>query len=286
GVRLRVPMLEIHTVAAGGGSKLHFDGSRYRVGPDSAGADPGPACYRRGGPLTVTDCNVMLGQLQPEFFPKTFGTNADQALDAETVREQFDLLCREIHEATGDTRRPVEVAAGFLRIAVANMANAIKKVSIQRGHDVTGYALNCFGGAGGQHACLVADELGIETVLIHPHAGVLSAYGMGLADVTAHREFAVNATLDEDLAERLVSAFDDSGADAVEELCEQGFDDKTMEIRRTGRLRYTGTDTSLPVPLGSFEAMCQAFNDAHRRQFGFAMEERELVVEAGLVEAV
>jgi 5-oxoprolinase (ATP-hydrolysing) len=286
GVRLRVPMLEIHTVAAGGGSKLHFDGSRYRVGPDSAGADPGPACYRRGGPLTVTDCNVMLGKLQPDFFPKTFGPDADQALDAEVVEEKFDALCREIREATGDTRRPVEVAEGFLRIAVANMANAIKKVSVQRGHDVTAYALNCFGGAGGQHACLVADELGIETVLIHPHAGVLSAYGMGLADVTAHREFAVNDTLGEALADRLASAFDDNAEAAVGELHAQAFGDDAIETRRTCRVRYTGTDTSLPVPFGPKDDMTRAFTHAHRRQFGFAMEDRELVVEAGLVEAV
>jgi len=286
GVRLRVPMLEIHTVAAGGGSKLHFDGTRYRVGPDSAGADPGPACYRKDGPLTVTDCNVMLGKLQPDFFPKTFGPDADQALDADIVDEKFDQLCREIREATGDTREPVEVAEGFLRIAVANMANAIKKVSVRRGHDVTRYALNCFGGAGGQHACLVADELGIETVLIHPHAGVLSAYGMGLADVTAHREFAVNASLDETLAEKLRSAFELHARDAVAELHEQDFDDDAIEIERRCRVRYSGTDTSLPVPLGSFDEMTRDFTEAHRQQFGFVMEERELVVEAGLVEAV
>ena len=286
GVRLRVPMLEIHTVAAGGGSMLHFDGSRYRVGPDSAGADPGPACYRRGGPLTVTDCNVMLGKLQPEFFPSTFGPGADQPLDADIVRERFDELQNKILEATGDTRNPVEVAEGFLRIAVANMANAIKKVSVQRGHDVTRYALNCFGGAGGQHACLVADELGIETVLIHPHAGVLSAYGMGLADVTAHREFAVNGPLDEALVERLEQFFKDNVDSAIGELHAQGFGDEAIEVRRDCRLRYAGTDTSLPVRFGSTEAMILDFTRAHHRQFGFATEERELVVEAGLVEAI
>ncbi len=286
GVRLRVPMLEIHTVAAGGGSKLHFDGSRYRVGPDSAGADPGPACYRKGGPLTVTDCNVMLGKLQPEFFPKTFGTDADQALDTETVREQFDALCREIRKATGDTRRAVEVAAGFLRIAVANMANAIKKVSVQRGHDVTGYALNCFGGAGGQHACLVADELGIETVLIHPHAGVLSAYGMGLADVTAQRQFAVGAALEEALIARLSQIFDDHESRAVTELGDQGFVEHEVEVRRRCRIRYRGTDTSLPIDFGSCQYMAQAFAEAHHQRFGFAMDERDLIIEAGLVEAV
>jgi len=286
GVRLRVPMLEIHTVAAGGGSKLHFDGSRYRVGPDSAGADPGPACYRKGGPLTVTDCNVMLGKLQPDYFPRAFGPDADQPLDVEVVEQRFDALCREIRQATGDTRRPVEVAEGFLRIAVANMANAIKQVSVQRGHDVTRYALNCFGGAGGQHACLVADELGIETVLLHPHAGVLSAYGMGLADVTAHREFAVNQTLDGALDQTLSNAFDHHAAEAAAELTGQGFDECAVERVCRCQIRYAGTDTSLPVPFGPCTRMARDFSQAHRRQFGFTMEERELVVEAGLVEAI
>ena len=181
GVRMRAPMMLIHTVAAGGGSICFFDGARYRVGPESAGADPGPASYRRGGPLCVTDCNVMLGTLQPEFFPHVFGPAQDAPLDADVVREKFAGLATEIREATGDERTPTEVAAGFLKIAVENMANAIKKISVQRGYDVTGYTLNCFGGAGGQHACLVADALGMTTVLIHPFAGVLSAYGMGLA---------------------------------------------------------------------------------------------------------
>ena len=200
GVRMRAPMLSIHTVAAGGGSILHFDGSRYRVGPDSAGADPGPAAYRRGGPLTVTDANIMLGRIQPAHFPSVFGERGDQPLDAETVREQFAALARRIGEATGGpspaqagSPSPDQVAAGFLEIAVANMANAIKKISVQRGYDVTQYVLVTFGGAGGQHACAVADALGISRVLIHPLAGVLSAYGMGLADVTAMRETAVEA---------------------------------------------------------------------------------------------
>jgi 5-oxoprolinase (ATP-hydrolysing) len=285
GARMRVPMLEIHTVAAGGGSKLHFDGSRYRVGPDSAGADPGPASYRKGGPLTVTDCNVMLGKLQPDFFPATFGPGADEPLDAEVVRERFDALCAEIREATGDTREPVAVAEGFLEIAVGNMANAIKKVSIQRGHDITRYALNCFGGAGGQHACLVADQLGIEQVMIHPHAGVLSAYGMGLADVTAHREFPVDATLDDDLAGRLRARFESAAEEARSELVEQGLDAERVEIDRRCRVRYAGTDTGLPIEFADGEAMQAAFTEAHRRLFGFALSERELVVEAGLVEA-
>ncbi|MEE9266432.1 MAG: hydantoinase/oxoprolinase family protein, partial [Gammaproteobacteria bacterium] len=188
GVRMRAPMMRIHTVAAGGGSILHFDGSRYRVGPDSAGADPGPACYRRGGPLTVTDCNVMLGKLAPAFFPNVFGEAGDQALDAGCVRDRFTALAAQIATTTGDDRTPEQVAEGFLQIAIENMANAIKKISIQRGYDVTRYTLNCFGAAAGQHACLVADALAIKSVLIHPYAGVLSAYGMGLADLRVIRE--------------------------------------------------------------------------------------------------
>ena len=188
GVRMRAPMMLIHTVAAGGGSMCVFDGSRYRVGPESAGANPGPACYRRGGPLTVTDCNVMLGKLQPEFFPHVFGDDQKQAIDADIVRQKFADLRDDIRDKTGNDRLPVEVADGFLKIAVENMANAIKRISVQRGYDVTEYALCCFGGAGGQHACLVADVLGMKKVVIHPFAGVLSAYGMGLADIRAMRE--------------------------------------------------------------------------------------------------
>jgi 5-oxoprolinase (ATP-hydrolysing) len=191
GVRLRTPMMSIHTVAAGGGSILQFDGARYRVGPESAGANPGPASYSKGGPLTVTDANVMVGKLQPEFFPKVFGPNADLPLDAEVVRQKFEQLAAEI----GDNRTPEQVAAGFLAIAVEKMANAIKKISLQRGYDVSDYTLCCFGGAGGQHACLIADALGMKQVFIHPFAGVLSAYGMGLADVRVLRERAVEAKL-------------------------------------------------------------------------------------------
>ncbi len=196
GVRLRAPMLDIHTVAAGGGSILHFDGSRYRAGPDSAGADPGPACYRNGGPLTVTDANVMLGRIQPAHFPMVFGPDGDQPLDAATVRRSFAELAADIAATTGDDRSPEDVAEGFLRIAVANMANAVKKISVQKGHDVTGYVLTTFGGAGGQHACAVADALGIRTVLVPPMAGVLSALGIGLADTTAMREQSVERRLE------------------------------------------------------------------------------------------
>lgn len=286
GVRLRTPMLEIHTVAAGGGSKLHFDGSRYRVGPDSAGANPGPACYRRGGPLTVTDCNVMLGKLQPEFFPALFGPDADQPLDSKVVENRFSELTAHIRETTGDQRSAHEVAEGFLKIAVANMANAIKKVSVQRGHDVTEYALNCFGGAGGQHACLVADELGIETVLIHPFAGVLSAYGMGLADVTALHEFALEKTLDAALIDELEDQFESAATAARKELADQGIDESAMQISRKVQCKYAGTDTPLLIDHDRLDAMKEAFAQAHRQQFGFVMDERDLVVEAGVVEAV
>ncbi|MCB1948776.1 hydantoinase/oxoprolinase family protein, partial [Nitrosomonas sp.] len=196
GVRIRAPMMAIHTVAAGGGSVLHFDGSRFRVGPDSAGANPGPACYRRGGPLTVTDCNVMLGKIQADFFPHIFGPNADAPLDANSVQKKFAQLANEVTAANGEHYTPEQVAEGFLQIAVENMANAIKKISVEKGHDITRYALNGFGGAAGQHVCMVADALGMESILIHPLAGVLSAYGMGLADITAIRTETVEAALD------------------------------------------------------------------------------------------
>ncbi len=284
GVRLRVPMLEIHTVAAGGGSCLHFDGSRYRVGPDSAGADPGPACYRRGGPLTVTDCNVMLGKLRPEFFPAVFGADAGQPLDADVVRAQFERLRAEILDAGGDDRDPVAIAEGFLQIAVTSMANAIKTISIQRGHDVTRYALNCFGGAGGQHACLVADALGMQTVLIHPLSGLLSAYGMGLADLTALREFGVERPL-ADPALDLDAEFAKAVAAATTELAEQGVADGDSQLRRRLRLKYAGTDTALLVDHASPLAMQNAFCQAHQREFGFLMPARELIVESGIVEA-
>ncbi|MBC7623553.1 MAG: 5-oxoprolinase, partial [Aeromicrobium sp.] len=212
GVRMRAPMMSIHTIAAGGGSILHFDAagktSRYRVGPDSAGANPGPACYRRSGPLTVTDCNVMLGKIQPAYFPKLFGASASEALDADVVRGKFNALAVDIEKATGKKQTPEQVAEGFLQIAVANMANAIKFVSVQRGHDVTEYTLACFGGAGGQHACLVADELGMTQVYIHPLAGVLSAYGMGLADLTVMRERAIELPLNNEHLPSIIEMLD------------------------------------------------------------------------------
>ncbi len=201
-MRLRAPMMRIHTVAAGGGSICAFDGARFRVGPESAGANPGPASYRRGGPLTVTDCNVMVGKLDPALFPHVFGPNGDEPLDAAIVRAKFAALAADVGGEPGTPRTPEEVADGFLKIAVANMANAIKHISVERGYDVTEYTLCCFGGAGGQHACLVADALGMTRVLLHPLAGVLSAYGMGLADVRALRQQAVEARADRGDARR------------------------------------------------------------------------------------
>ena len=286
GVRMRAPMMLIHTVAAGGGSICFFDGARYRVGPESAGADPGPASYRRGGPHCVTDCNVMLGTLQPEFFPHVFGPGQDEPLDAATVREKFAALAAEIREATGDERTPVEVAAGFLKIAVENMANAIKKISVQRGYDVTGYTLNCFGGAGGQHACLVADALGMTTVLIHPFAGVLSAYGMGLADIRALREKAVEAPLDDALTSQLTAALDDLAVQVEAELTEQDIPDERIEVIRRAHIRYEGSDTPHAIEFGTPAEMTARFEAAHHRHYGFIMPEKRLIVEAAAVEGI
>ena len=280
GVRMRAPMLDIHTVAAGGGSILHFDGRRFRVGPDSAGADPGPACYRRGGPLTVTDCNLVLGRLLPEFFPRIFGPGRDEALDVEIVRREFAALAERI----GAGRTPEAVAEGFLRIAVENMANAIKRISIERGHDVTDYALNCFGGAGGQHACAVADALGIETVLIHPFAGVLSAYGMGLADIRVLRETAVEAPLAE--IGEAEAAFERLEALARTEMAAQGVPPERVEAFRRLHVRYDGTDSPLTVPFGPEAAVQAAFEDQHRQRFGFVSETKGLVIEAAALELV
>jgi len=230
-------------VAAGGGSILHFDGARFRVGPDSCGADPGPACYRRGGPLSVTDANVMVGKLIPDFFPKIFGPGQDQPLDAGTVTGGFAALGREV----GDGRSAAEVADGFLRIAVENMANAIKKISVQRGYDVTRYALNCFGGAGGQHACMVADALGMTAVLIHPFSSLLSAYGMGLADIRASRQQAIEAPLRPGVEATVVEVGAKLNAQAVDELSRQGISVARVRIEARAHLRYAGTDTALPV---------------------------------------
>jgi 5-oxoprolinase (ATP-hydrolysing) len=284
GIRMRAPMLSIHTIAAGGGSLLEFDGARFRVGPRSAGANPGPAAYRRGGPLTVTDANLMLGRIQAGYFPSVFGPDGDEPLDAGIVRERFSALAERI----GDGRSPEDVAAGFLEIAVANMANAIKKVSVQRGYDVTEYALATFGGAGGQHACAVADALGIKRVLIHPLAGVLSAYGMGLADITATRETAIESVLTTELEPELDKVLAQLEAAAREELagCDGGVSGDRVAVRRRAHLRYEGTDTAIDVPVGSAADMTLAFEETYQQRFSFLMRDKPIVVEAVSVEAI
>jgi 5-oxoprolinase (ATP-hydrolysing) len=284
GVRMRAPMLSIHTVAAGGGSVLHFDGSRYRVGPDSAGASPGPACYRRGGPLTVTDANVLLGRIQPAHFPHVFGPRGDQPLDAGQAAGQFAALADEITKATADQRSAAEVAAGFRDIAVANMANAIKKISVQRGYDVTRYVLATFGGAGGQHACAVADQLGMATVLIHPLAGVLSAYGMGLADVTAMRESAVEEVLSGELLASLDGVLAGLDAEARAELTADGVPPAVIRTQHRCHLRYQGTDTALIVPLSDQAGLVRDFEAAYRQRFSFLLRDKPIVLEAVSVE--
>jgi 5-oxoprolinase (ATP-hydrolysing) len=284
GVRLRAPMLDIHTVAAGGGSVLHFDGSRYRVGPDSAGADPGPACYRAGGPLTVTDANVMLGRVQPAHFPTVFGPGGDQPLDDGLVRLRFADLAERIRAETGDERSPEEVAEGYLRIAVANIAGAVKRISVQKGHDVTEYVLTTFGGAGGQHACAVADSLGIRTVLVPPMAGVLSALGMGLADTTAMREQSVETRLNADAMPKIMEVAEALDSEARTELLDEGVPTERITVTRRAHLRYDGTDTTVSVDLADPDAMTIAFEAGHQARYSFLMD-RPLIVEALSAEA-
>ena len=281
GVRLRAPMMSIHTVAAGGGSILSFDGARFRVGPESAGADPGPRAYRRHGPLTVTDANVMTGKLLPEFFPRIFGAWRNEALDAAAVKAGFAALAREI----GDGRSPEAIADGFLAIANAKMAEAIKKISVARGYDVTRYALNCFGGAGGQHACDVADELAIETVLIHPLSSLLSAYGMGLADIGALKGQGVEGALDDDNATRLRATVDALSEQAREEVLAQGVEAKEVAVRTSARLRYAGSDTALEVVFADAAKMRREFEKAHKARFGFLDKTKPIVFESLHAEA-
>ena len=286
GVRLCAPMMLIHTVAAGGGSVLHFDGARYRVGPDSAGANPGPACYRNDGPLAITDCNVMSGKLQPELFPRVFGPHADQPMDHERVYDLFLDLSRKIAAETGDRRAPEEVAAGFLSVAVGNIANAIKKISVQRGYDVTGYTLCCFGGAGGQHACLVADALGMSRILIHPYAGVLSAYGMGLADTVTDHQQAVEQPLNPELIATLDKQLDALQQSGASDLEEQGGECRSFTFNRLLHVRYSGSDTALTVSHGTLEEIRKRFETSHRMRFGFVSPEKTMIVESIRVEAI
>ncbi|HEX5237570.1 MAG TPA: hydantoinase B/oxoprolinase family protein [Sphingomicrobium sp.] len=278
GVRIRAPMMQINTVAAGGGSVCRFDGMRFRVGPESAGANPGPACYRNGGPLTVTDCNLFLGRIDPGQFPKLFGPTADQPLDREASASRL----QEIADQLGGAKSLEEIAEGFLDIAVDNMAAAIRKISIARGHDVTRYTLACFGGAGGQHACRVADALGIERVLIHPLAGVLSAYGIGIADVKAIRDASTLTPLGEGFKE----ALDQLEKRACDALTEQGVDAARVQLDRRARLRTAGSDTTLEIGVAPLERMRSKFSELHRRQFGYIDEDAEIIVDALVVEAI
>ncbi|WP_309683360.1 hydantoinase/oxoprolinase family protein, partial [Polaromonas sp.] len=280
GVRMRAPMMSIHTVAAGGGSILKFDGERFRVGPQSAGANPGPASYRRGGPLAVTDANVMLGKIQPGFFPSVFGPNANEPLSSAAVQAGFNELARQ----TG--RSAEDVAEGFVHIAVQQMANAIKKISVARGYDVTRYTLQCFGGAGGQHACLVADALGMTRVFVHPLAGVLSAYGMGLADQNVIREQAVELKLSAAALPEVASRMDVLAATAEAELQRQQLSTGLIKTHRRVHVRYEGSDAALIVPFGSLERITAGFEAAYRQRFSFLMQGKALIVEAVSVEAV
>ncbi len=282
GVRMRAPMMLIHTVAAGGGSILHYDGARFRVGPDSAGANPGPAAYRRGGPLAVTDANVMVGKLIPAYFPPIFGEKRDQPLDVEAVKAKFAALAAEV----GDGRSPEQVADGFIQIAVANMAEAIKKISVQRGYDITRYALNSFGGAGGQHACLVADALGIKTVLLHPFSGLLSAYGMGLAEIRATRTASLDVPLGANAQAAVEAVAAGLAAETKAEVAGQGVPQGDILILTRAHVRYAGTDTAIAVAAGTAVVMKAAFQAAHKARFGFMDEAKALVIEAVEVEAI
>ncbi len=285
GVRMRAPMMHIHTVAAGGGSILNYRDGRYQVGPESAGANPGPASYLRGGPLTVTDCNVLLGKLHPKHFPKVFGSNGNEALDSAVVKSRFEKMAGDIAGETGSPALSLEkTAEGFLQIAVENMANAIKKISVQRGYDVTQYTLNCFGGAGGQHACLVADALGIDRVFLHPMAGVLSAYGMGLADIRALREHQFDGPVEG--VDEALPLLESLTAEARAEVENQGLNDSDITLYKRVHIRYEGSHQALVVPLGTPREMIDGFEKEHQSRFGFIAQNRLLRIEAISVEAV
>ena len=286
GARMRVPVLSIHTVAAGGGSILYFDGASFKVGPESAGANPGPACYRRGGPLAVTDANVMLGKIQPHYFPHIFGKEGNLPLDKEIVNNKFLELSEEIYKATNHQNSPEEIAAGFIKIAVENMANAIKKISLQRGYDVTHYTLCTFGGAGGQVACLIADTLGIKTVFLHPYAGVLSAYGMGLADIRVIRESAIEKPLHQDLITELKPVINALENEARNELDEHE-SIKGEKIVSKVSLKYQGTDSTLLVDFADDVTVMQTnFKEEHQLRYGFIQPQKMLIVESISVEII
>ncbi|MEA5603274.1 hydantoinase/oxoprolinase family protein [Nostoc sp. UHCC 0252] len=284
GARMRVPVLAINTIAAGGGSILSFDGSSYRVGPKSAGSNPGPACYRRGGPLTVTDANVMLGKIHPQYFPSVFGIDGNLPLDKDTVIQQFTQLAQDIQAATFNHCTPEQVAAGFIAIAVENMANAIKKISLQRGYDVSLYVLCCFGGAGGQVACLIADTLGMKKIFLHPYAGVLSAYGMGLADVRAIREGGVEQPLTQALISKLKQLMEYLETQARSEINEVN---AQTEIVKKVNLKYEGTNSTLTVNFAhDVVLMRQKFENEHKSRYGFIQLDKTLIIESASVEVI
>ncbi|MDG1437958.1 MAG: hydantoinase B/oxoprolinase family protein, partial [Emcibacteraceae bacterium] len=277
GVRMRTPMMNIHTVAAGGGSILKFDGSRYRVGPNSAGATPGPACYRGGGPLTVTDCNLLLGFINSDFFPKTFGADANEPLDKKIVQEKFKPLVNDIGESVEN------IAEGFLNVAIENMAAAIKKISTEKGYDVRDYTLVSFGGAGGQHACKIADRLGIKRIFLHPFAGILSAFGMGLADLRAIREKSIEQELSSDLVDELASISNSLSTEVEKTLRDQKV--KSIKYSKKAYIKYNGSDSTLAVNVSSFKKMKSQFEELHQRQFGFITTDKELTLEKISIEA-
>ncbi len=281
GVRMRAPMMNIHTVAAGGGSLLTYDGSRFRVGPESAGANPGPASYKRGGELAVTDANVMLGKINPKYFPAIFGKQQDQSLDSDIVKEKFDTLAIQI----GDGRSGADVAEGFLKIAIENMSEAIKKISVERGYDVIDYALTSFGGAGGQHACLVADSLGMDTIFLHTHSGILSAYGMGLADIRSSLQKSIELELEVENIEKVKIYIQELTAEVKAKLAEQDVTNADIKIDQELHLRYEGSDSSMSISYGSFSEMLAQFESLHKQQFGFIAPEKRLIIEALSVEA-
>ncbi|MDH6097289.1 hydantoinase/oxoprolinase family protein [Anabaenopsis sp. FSS-46] len=286
GVRMRVPVLSIHTIAAGGGSILIFDGSSYRVGPKSAGSNPGPACYRQSGPLTVTDANVMLGKIHPQYFPSVFGTDGNLPLDKDIVIQKFQQLAQEITTVTANYLTPEQVAAGFMAIAVENMANAIKKISLQRGYDVTQYVLCCFGGAGGQVACLIADTLGMKQIFLHPYAGVLSAYGMGLADVRATRVAGVEQPLNQDLIPQLMQLRESLETQARSELSQNESSVEATVIQKLD-VKYEGTNSTLSIDFNSdVMVMHTAFIDEHKSRYGFIQPDKPLIVESIFVEVI
>lgn len=286
GVRIRAPMMDIHTVAAGGGSRCIYDGLRFRVGPESAGAHPGPAAYRRGGPLTITDCNVLLGRIQPHHFPAVFGESGKECLDIAPVRCAFETLAAEVNLSQSSPKTVEQLAEGFIALAVENMANAIKTISVQRGHDLSDYTLVSFGGAGGQHACRIADALGMDRVLIHPMAGVLSAYGMGLAHLRVLRQKTIALPLDSKNFPKIDSVTQALRDLAVADLKAQAPVGTAIDVGVIFHLRFDGSDTTLPVPASTLENMRRIFEEGHRQLFGFLQQDKIVVAESVEIEAI